>query len=76
MKSARKRECNIENYFHCAHCARENFRPDIGVGVTGAGTHLQVWCEHHDLLVIELELAEPMAPMACDECGKTGPHVH
>jgi hypothetical protein len=32
----------IESFFHCGKCVREDRRPNIAIGVIGTGTHLQV----------------------------------
>ena len=48
----------IQSYFHCAKCMREDSRPNIAVGVIGSGTHLQVWCETHELSLGLFELQE------------------
>jgi hypothetical protein len=66
----------IQSYFHCARCVREDRRPNIAVGVISAGTHLQLWCENHDQSLGMFALKEPMPPLACPMCGKSGPHVH
>jgi hypothetical protein len=61
----------IASYAHCAHCVRENCYPNIAVGITTTGTHLEVWCETHDVCLGVFELKEPMPPMPCEKCGKT-----
>jgi len=67
----------IETYFHCRRCGNENRRPNIAVGVNAAGTHLQIWCETHDIALGPLfELKNPMPSLPCEQCGKIGPHVH
>jgi hypothetical protein len=60
----------------CGFWTRENLHPNTAIGVTTTGTHLQVWCETHDISLGMFELKEPMAPMPCAICGKTKPHVH
>src|SRR6266446_168699 len=49
----------IESYFHCGRCMRENRRPNISV-VTDTGTHLYVQCNTHRGLLGSYELGEPI----------------
>ena len=58
----------IQSYFHCAKCMREDSRPNIAVGVIGSGTHLQVWCETHELSLGLFELKNLRRPMVCSMC--------
>jgi hypothetical protein len=67
---------DTDMYFHCSKCVRERLRPNIAVGINGAGTHLQVWCETHDWSLGRFPLKGRMAPGACAECAKTEPHTH
>jgi hypothetical protein len=71
-----KQYCQIDSYFHCRRCTNENRRSRIAVGVNAAGTHLKVWCENHDIQLGPLFELKDAMPMACEMCGKIGPHVH
>jgi microcystin degradation protein MlrC len=59
----------IESFFHCRRCVLEDADPNIAAGFTGDGTHLQVWCENHQVELGMFALKDPIAPMACEECG-------
>jgi hypothetical protein len=71
-----EQDCQIESYFHCVRCGRENLFPNIAVGLIAAGTHLQVWCETHNISLGMFELKETRIPPPCAMCGKNEPHVH
>ena len=43
----------ISAYLHCRQCIEGNLPPNIGVGWTDAG--IQVWCENHDINVINID---------------------
>jgi hypothetical protein len=61
----------------CYYCRQKNCRlNNLAIGVNATGTHLKSWCETHDIRLGMYELAEPIPPMRCAMCGKTGPHVH
>ena len=57
-------------WFLCwaAESMREDSRPNIAVGVIGSGTHLQVWCETHELSLGLFELKNSRRPMVCSMC--------
>ena len=69
-------ENEIVSYFHCGKGIREGQNPNIAVGVVESGTHLQVWCENHQISLGQFELKEPQPPEPCSQCGEVGPHVH
>jgi hypothetical protein len=71
-----KRACEIVSYFHCGRCMAEKQRPNIAVGVNASGSHLQVWCENHQISLGKFELKEAQPPEPCAQCAKGLPHVH
>lgn len=68
--------CEIASFFHCGRCIDEGQSPNIAVGVVADGSHLQVWCESHQLSLGFFELKEPRPPQPCSQCAKGVPHVH
>ena len=62
-------------YIHCPECMRECLRPNIAVSFSG-GTHLQVWCETHDIDLGRYPLALSIPNLTCAECGTDEPHTH
>jgi hypothetical protein len=71
-----KTEPLIEMYCHCPDCIREDSPPNIAVGVIRGGTHLQVWCETHELSLGLFALRTPLRQMVCSMCEREEPHVH
>jgi hypothetical protein len=66
----------IKSYFHCTKCILEGEPPNVAVGIIGAGTHLQIWCENHKIALGLFELREPWGPPRCDMCEEGVPHTH
>ena len=73
-KSSGRRH-DTDMYIHCPECVRERLRPNIAVGFSG-GTHLQIWCETHDIDLGRYPLALSIPNLTCAECGRDEPHTH